>query len=308
MMKVGSLFAGIGGIDIAFAQAKHKTVWANEFDKDACKTYRCNFPNVNLLEEDIRKVDFDKLDDIDIITAGFPCQPFSVCGKQRGFDDDRGNLFFEIMRAVDIKKPKIIFLENVANLVNHDNGKTFEVIKDELTRRKYHIKTLVADAVDYGFPQHRTRTYILAFKSIVRYRNYNFPEKCEIEQSLFDIIDKEADIPEDYYLQPGSRDYEKIKKAMTDRNQIYRFSDFGVQSGKDGLSFTLKANMGTWYNRVPIIRDDYGIRKLTPKECLALMGFPKEFTFPDIPENSKYKQAGNSVIVPMVKQIAARLK
>ncbi len=307
-MKVGSLFAGIGGIDIAFAQAKHKIIWANEFDKDACKTYRHNSPDVPLIEEDIRKVEFDSLENVDIITAGFPCQPFSVCGKKEGFDDDRGNLFFEIMRAVDSKKPKVIFLENVANLTEHDNGRTFNVIHNELSERGYYIRYLVADAVDYGFPQHRTRTYIVAFKSKVKSGKFKFPEKCESEKSLFDIIDREADIPEEYYLQPGSRDYEKIKKAMTDKNQIYRFSDFGVQAGKDGISFTLKANMGTWYNRVPIIRDDYGIRRITSEECLALMGFPKEFTFPDIPEKSKYKQAGNTVIVPVIRRIAKQIK
>ncbi|MCR5523897.1 MAG: DNA (cytosine-5-)-methyltransferase [Clostridia bacterium] len=308
-MIVGSLFSGIGGIDIAFAQAKHKIIWANEYDKDACKTYQYNIPDVNLIEEDIRKVDFSLLEDVDIITAGFPCQPFSVCGKQKGFDDDRGNLFFEIMRAVDSKKPKIIFLENVANLTEHDNGRTFNVIHNELSERGYYIRYLVADAVDYGFPQHRTRTYIVAFDKKATSDKFTFPEKCESEKTLFDIIDREADIPEEYYLQPGSRDYEKIKIAMTDRNQIYRFSDFGVQSGKDGISFTLKANMGTWYNRVPIIRDDYGIRRITPEECLALMGFPKEFSFPDdVPEKSKYTQAGNTVVVPVVKSIIKNIK
>ena len=308
-MKVGSLFAGIGGIDLAFAQAKHNIVWANEFDKDACKTYRHNFPDVNLIEEDIRKVDFNTHEDVDLITAGFPCQPFSVCGKQKGFDDDRGNLFFEIMRAVDSKKPKVVFLENVANLTEHDNGRTFNVIHNELSERGYYIRYLVADAVDYGFPQHRTRTYIVAFKSKVKSERFCFPEKCETVKSLFDLIDKDADVSEEYYLQPGSRDYEKIKKAMTDREQIYRFSDFGIQSGKNGVSFTLKANMGTWYNRVPIIRDNCGIRKITPDECLSLMGFPKEFSFPyDISQKNKYKQVGNSVIVPLVRQIAENIK
>ncbi|MBR4765449.1 MAG: DNA (cytosine-5-)-methyltransferase [Clostridia bacterium] len=308
-MIVGSLFAGIGGIDLAFAHTKHKIVWANEFDKDACKTYRHNFPETKLIEADIKKVDFSKLEKVSLIAAGFPCQPFSVCGKQKGFDDDRGNLFFEIMRAVDEIKPKVIFLENVANLTEHDNGRTFNVIHNEITERGYYIRYLVADAVDYGFPQHRTRTYIVAFKNKSAVEKFEFPEKSEIEKTLFDLIDKTSDVSEDLYLQPGSRDYEKIKKAMTDKNQIYRFSDFGVQSGKDGVSFTLKANMGTWYNRVPIIRDDYGIRKITPEECLALQGFPKGFSFPhDIPEKSKYKQAGNTVIVPIVKMIAKNIK
>ncbi|MCR5150578.1 MAG: DNA (cytosine-5-)-methyltransferase [Clostridiales bacterium] len=308
-MRVGSLFAGIGGIDLAFAQAKHKIVWANEYDKDACKTYRHNFPETKLIEEDIKKVDFSKLEKVNLIAAGFPCQPFSICGKQKGFDDDRGNLFFEIMRAVDEIKPKVIFLENVANLTEHDNGRTFNVIHNEITERGYYIRYLVADAVNYGFPQHRTRTYIVAFKNKSAAEKFEFPEKSEVKKTLFDLIDKTSDVSEDLYLLPGSKDYEKIKKAMTDKNQIYRFSDYGVQSGKDGVSFTLKANMGTWYNRVPIIRDDYGIRKITPEECLALQGFPKEFSLPDnIPEKSKYKQAGNTVVVPVVKAIAIQIR
>ena len=125
---VGSLFSGIGGIDLGFQQAGFNVVWANEIDKDACKTYRLNFPSTTLIENDIRTVDANSLPKVDIITAGFPCQSFSVCGNQKGFCDNRGNLFFEIMRIVDTVIPKIIFLENVANLVNHDNGRTFNTI------------------------------------------------------------------------------------------------------------------------------------------------------------------------------------
>lgn len=117
--KVCSLFAGIGGIDLAFQQAGFEIVWANEIDKDACKTYRYNFRDTVLTECDIRKVNADDIPNFDILTAGFPCQSFSVCGNKKGFSDERGNLFFEIMRIADVKKPKIIFLENVANLTEH---------------------------------------------------------------------------------------------------------------------------------------------------------------------------------------------
>lgn len=306
-MTVGSLFSGIGGIDLAFEQAGFKVTWANEFDKDACKTYRHNFPDTELYECDIRQLDFNTLGKVDIIAAGFPCQPFSVCGKQEGFKDNRGNLFFEIMRAVDCIHPDIIFLENVANLTEHDKGKTFNVIHNELTEREYYIRYLIADACDYGVPQHRTRTYIIAFRDFEKCNGYKFPEKTKLKAHIFDIIDKTKPAPPEYYLSENSTQYARMDKAIRDADQIYRFSDYGIQSSKDGISFTLKANMGTWHDRVPIIRDDYGIRTVTPEECLALMGFSSTFDFPDIPMKSKYKQCGNSVIVPLVRDILRAL-
>lgn len=242
-MKVGSLFAGIGGIDLGFQQAGFDILWANEIDRDACKTYKLNFPETKLFEGDLRKLDAAKLENVDIITAGFPCQPFSVCGNQKGFGDDRGNLFFEIMRIADAIEPKIIFLENVANLVEHDKGRTFNVIHNELVSRGYYLRYLVADACDYGIPQHRTRTYILAFRDVERCESYRFPEMVKLEKRVFDIIDKSVKADDSYYLSENSPKHNKMAKAITDDNQIYRFSDYGIQSGKDGICFTLKANM-----------------------------------------------------------------
>ena len=176
-MRVCSLFCGIGGIDLAFTQAGHEIVWANDIDKYACMTYRHNFPDTVLVEGDIRNIDKYDIPDFDILAAGFPCQPFSVCGKQKGFSDERGNLFFEIGKVIDAKRPSIVFLENVANLIEHDHGKTFNVIHNELAGRGYFIRYLVADACDYGIPQHRTRTYIVAFSDRIACENFTFPEK-----------------------------------------------------------------------------------------------------------------------------------
>ena len=124
-MRVCSLFSGIGGIDLGFQQAGFDIVWANEFDKDAATTYRHNFGSEHLVEKDIRKVDVSEIPDFDVLVAGFPCQPFSIMGFRKGFNDPRGNLFFEIARIAEAKKPKVIFLENVANLLEHDDGKSF---------------------------------------------------------------------------------------------------------------------------------------------------------------------------------------
>ena len=307
-MKIGSLFAGIGGIDLGFEQAGFEIAWANEIDKDACNTYRHNFPNIVLVEDDIRNINLDTIPDFDILTAGFPCQSFSVCGNRKGFADERGNLFFEIMRIADKKKPEIIFLENVANLTEHDNGKTFNRIHNELSERNYYIRYIIADACDYEIPQHRTRTYIVAFKNFEMCNRFRFPEEQPLKKHIFDIIDRSKKADERFYIDENSSQYRKLKKAITDENQIYRFSDYGIQKSKDGISFTLKANMGTWYNRVPIIKDDFGIRTITPKESLALQGFPASFDFPNISMKSMYKQCGNTVVVPIVYEIANRIK
>lgn len=306
-LKVCSLFAGIGGIDLAFEQAGFEIIWANEFDKDTCKTYRLNFPNTRLSECDIREVNTSDIPDFDVLTAGFPCQSFSVCGNKKGFSDERGNLFFEIMRIADEKKPRIIFLENVANLTEHDNGKTFNRIHNELSDRDYYIRYIIADACNYGIPQHRTRTYIVAFKDFEMCNRFTFPKERSLKKHIFDVIDRSLKADDEFYLKEDSVPYKRMKAAITDENQIYRFSDYGIQKSKGSISFTLKANMGTWYNRVPIIKDDFGIRTITPKECLALQGFPESFCFPDIALKSMYKQSGNTVVVPIVRETAIQI-
>lgn len=306
-LKTVSLFSGIGGIDLAFEQAGFNIIWANEIDNYTCETYRYNFFNTVLTEGDIRNIKAESIPDCDILIAGFPCQSFSVCGNRKGFGDERGSLFFEIMRIVDKKKPKIIFLENVSNLTEHDNGKTFNRIHNELSERDYIIRYLIADACDYGIPQHRTRTYIVAFKDYRMCDKFNFPKEQILNKRIFNIIDRSVKEDGKFYLDENTVQYKKMKNAITDENQIYRFSDYGIQKSKDGISFTLKANMGTWYNRVPIIQDRFGIRMITPKECLALQGFPLSFRLPDIPMKSLYKQCGNTVVVPLVKQIAKQI-
>lgn len=304
-MRVCSLFCGIGGIDLAFEQAGHEIVWANDNDKYACMTYRHNFPKVNLVETDIRTVDKQSIPDCDIVAAGFPCQPFSVCGMQKGFYDERGNLFFEVGKVIDAKQPKSVFLENVANLTEHDNGKTFNVIHNELAGRGYYIRYIIADACDYGIPQHRTRTYIVAFKDKMACDAFRFPEKVPLEKRITDIIDTSVKVDDRYYYSPDNPKYDRLQKAIIDNKHLYRFSDWGIQSSKDGIAFTLKANMGTYPNRVPIIKDNFGIRSITPAECLALQGFPSTLTFPDtVPIREQYKQAGNTVCLPIIRQIA----
>ena len=308
-MKVGSLFSGIGGIDIAFQQAGFEIVWANEFDRDAAKTYRHNFGGDYLVERDIKGVRTEDIPNFDVLVAGFPCQPFSIAGKQKGFEDPRGNLFFEIARIVEVKRPSVIFLENVANLLEHDDGKTFLTIYNSLVPFGYTFKYRVMDAIEYSnIPQHRTRIYIVAFLDWEKCDRFVFPEKIKLETRLNDILVRSLKHDSCYYYTDNSIYYEDLLNIATDKRAMYKIYDSGVSKKAHYTCPTLTANMGTFPDRVPVIKDDYGIRKITPYECLALQGFPKEYRFPKIPMASAYKQCGNSVVVPVIRRIAEKIK
>ncbi len=307
MFKVGSLFSGIGGIDLGFEQAGFEIAWANEIDSAACKTYRHNFPNATLIEDDIRNINSDDLSDIDVLVAGFPCQPFSVMGYQKGFKDTRGNLFFELARFIDTKMPRIIFLENVQNLMEHDNGKTFLVIYSTLAQFGYAVKYKVINATDVNIPQNRARLFIVAFRDIEDCDRFAFPESMPLEATIDDVIDRSIKHDDIYYYGSESRYFKTLNAKIVDKTGIYRIDDSGVATRKWEICPTLKANMGTYHDRVPIIRDDFGIRKLTPMECLALQGFPKEYIFKGVSLENAYKQCGNTVCVPIIRRIAEKL-
>jgi len=177
-MRVGSMFAGIGGICLAFKRAGADIVWANEVDRFACMTYRRNFGSDYLIEGDIRGINADSVPDIDVLTAGFPCQSFSVMGNQKGFSDPRGTMYFEILRVIDSKRPQAVFLENVKNLVQHDNGRTFLTIYNTLAERGYGVKYRVMGANTHAdIPQYRDRIFIVAFLDFDRLGRFQFPDE-----------------------------------------------------------------------------------------------------------------------------------
>lgn len=306
--KVASLFAGIGGICYGFKQAGAQIVWANEIDKDACKTYRHNFGDKYLVEGDIKEVDPKTIPDIDILNGGFPCQAFSVAGYRKGFDDERGNLFFEITRILEVKKPKAILLENVKNLEGHDHGNTFKVIKEQLELLGYHVHKAVLNTMEYGnVPQNRERIYIVGFLSKEAYDKFTYPKEIPLTKNIHDIIDVTDKKPLGLYYE-NSKYYPELVKTMTRKDTVYQWRRVYCRENKSNVCPTLTANMGTGGHNVPLILDDFGIRKLTPEECVGFQGFPKEFSFPnDICNASKYKQAGNSVSVPVIKRIAENM-
>lgn len=300
------MFAGIGGIDLAFKQAGCEIVWANESDKYACKTYRLNFSQEKLIEEDIRKINVDDIPKFDILTAGFPCQAFSSVGLMKGFEDPRGNLFFEIMRVVKKVKPRVIFLENVANLLKHDEGRTFKVIKEMLESYKYKVTYQVMNAKEYGnLPQQRNRIYIVAFRFKKNLNKFKYPDKIELTRTAFDLYDKNKQ--DDKYYMDGHRMWNRMMEYMTEKNRVYRFTDWGLSRGREGICPTLLAAMGSRFERIPFFYDNYSVRLMTPRECARMQGFPEEYILPDINEKQVYKQLGNTVAVPVVYRIAQNI-
>jgi|TARA_B110000467_G_C18320196_1_gene484591 DNA (cytosine-5)-methyltransferase 1 len=312
---VGSLFAGIGGICLGFKQANYKILWANEIDQKACETYAFNFPDHKLYCEDIHSLkNPKKLGKVDIITSGFPCQAFSVAGYRKGFHDPRGNLFFETARFIKEIQPKAFLLENVKNLKGHDKGNTFKVIEQVITEDLgYSFIPFTLNAKDYGdTPQTRERIYMVGFKGESKSpkictNNFKELEKIPLKKGIKDAINRSKQ-NEKYYYQKEHQYYPQLKKEIRSENTVYQWRRVYVRENKSNLCPTLTANMGTGGHNVPLIKDKYGIRKLTPSECAAFQGFPKEFQFPEDMANSHcYKQAGNSVVVPVIKRIAEEI-
>jgi len=302
------MFCGIGGICLGFKQAGADLVWANEIDKYACVTYRNNFGDGFLTEGDIRKIDLDSIPNFDILTAGFPCQPFSVMGNQQGFADPRGTMYYEILRVIDKIKPQIVFLENVKNLVQHDTGRTFITIYNTLAERGYGVKYSVQGAHTHAnIPQIRDRIFIAAFLDHEKLEKFSFPDEIPLTKKISDVINFNNTANENFYYRESNKYYKTLNNRMTDKYAIYRIDDSGVAKRAWKICPTLKANMGTYPDRVPLIHDTSGIRKLTPSNCLALQGFPEEYLFPKIPVDEIYKQLGNTVCVPVIRRIARRL-
>lgn len=310
MYTLAGLFGGVGGIELGFEQAGFNVIWANEFDKNAAVTYKENH-NHELLVDDIHNVSPEQLPNIDILTGGFPCQAFSIAGYRKGFEDDRGNLFFEVLRLIESKHPRVVFLENVKNLVSHDGGNTFKVIKEALESFGYHVKDKVLNGSEYGnIPQNRERIYIVAFADIKDYEKFEFPAPTQLTKRLADVINFEEKVDDKFYYKPEKCVfYSQLEEAITSKETIYQWRRKYVRENKSGVCPTLTANMGTGGHNVPLIFTDFGIRKLTPKECFNLQGFPEDFKLPEKLANSHlYKQAGNSVVVPVVQRIAENIK
>ena len=306
-LNMAGLFAGVGGIELGFKQAGFTPVLANEIDKYAGVTYSLNHSHPLILR-DIHELETKEIPRIDVLTGGFPCQAFSVAGYRKGFKDPRGNVFWEIVRILDEKKPSIVFLENVKNLTGHDGGKTFEVVLNALQELGYHVSYKVMNAAQYTkVPQNRERIYIVGFRKKQDFSKFEFPAELNATLDLADFIDFESKVDDTFYYKDKYMSKE-LEKNITSRDTVYQWRRQYVRENKSGLCPTLTANMGTGGHNVPLVLTKHGIRKLTPRECFNLMGFPKSFKLPGGLANSQlYKQAGNAVVVPVIQRIATQI-
>lgn len=304
------LFAGIGGFRVAMQECGGVCVFSSEWDKDAKKTYLHNFGEVPFGDITTEQTKSLIPDDFDVLCAGFPCQAFSVAGYRRGFDDTRGTLFFDVAEIVSRKRPKVILLENVKNLKTHDNGKTYQVIESTLHELGYTVFSKVMNAMEYAnIPQNRERIIIVGFDpaQVPEYADFSFPEKESLSLTIQDCIDVNERTPKLYYDSRMSH-FDEIKSAMTSKDTIYQWRRQYVRENKSNVCPTLTANMGTGGHNVPLILTDDGIRKLSPKECLNFQGFPADYIFPaNISNSAKYKQAGNSIVVPLMIKICRKI-
>lgn len=321
MYKAIDLFAGIGGIRLGFDQAfqnEIKTVFVSEWDDKAVETYRANFnSNVNIVG-DITTVDEKNIPEHDILLAGFPCQAFSLAGRKKGFEDARGTLFFDVARIVKYHKPKVVFCENVKNLVNHDRGRTFKIIKNILEELGYRVFYKVLNSKDFGVPQNRERIYIVAFRTDIAPLSFSFPDSSGTSTFIKDIIE-EHEVSSKYYL---STTYLESLRRHKERH-MSKGNGFGyeIRDNDSVAGAIVCGGMGrernlivdnrlTDFKPVTHIKGEVNkefIRKMTPREWARLQGFPDKFKFV-VADTHLYKQFGNSVTVPVIKAIAEKIK
>ena len=299
-VNIVSLFSGIGGLDKGFINQGFNVIWANDFDKYAVQTYQANY-NHHIELGDINLIPFDSIPDFDILIGGFPCQPFSMMGAQRGFEDTRGTLFFRIAEILNNKienghRPRAIVLENVRSLRTHDNGRTFATIKRILEDMGYKFFANVLNSADYGIPQTRNRTYIVCFAN--QNAEFDFPEPVNLDMTLQDLLEQNVD--KKYFLS------EKILPTILSNGT-------GGYVGKSEIDLKIARPLcATMAKMHRACQDNYvtqngHVRRLTPRECARLQGFDDDFIIP-VSNSQAYKQFGNAVTVNVSDAVAREVR
>jgi len=303
------LFAGMGGFRLALESLGAKCVYSDEWDKSAGEVYEDNFGD--LPDGDITKVDERSIPDHDILCAGFPCQAFSIIGKQRGFEDSRGTLFFDVARIVREKRPKVVFLENVKNFATHDGGKTLEVVRTTMQELGYSFYQRVLNSVDYGVPQKRERIYMVCFRDDLGVTDFSFPKKIKLTRHVEDVL---------------LRDEKAVKHLYVDRPDTYlssisddKYSSKPIRLGivnkggqgeriysTKGIAITLSAYGGGVFAKTGGYMINGRFRRLHQRECARLMGYPDTYRLAGNAAQA-YKQLGNSVVVDVLQYIACEI-
>ena len=300
-MRILSLFSGCGGLDKGFVDAGYDVVWANDFDKYAVQTYQANFGD-HIVMGDINKIEITDLPAFDMLIGGFPCQPFSMMGEERGFEDARGTLFFRIAEILKYKieqneKPRVVVLENVRSLKTHNKGKTFKTILSILENDLgYKVFYDILNTADYGIPQTRNRTYIVCFANEAA--DFSFPEKMPLNSTLQDLL--ETDVDDKYFLSDKI-----LPTILSDGTGGYKAkSEIDLKIARPLCATMAKMHRACQDNYVT---QNGRVRRLTPRECARLQGFNDEFVIP-VSDSQAYKQFGNAVTVNVSRAVAQAVR
>ena len=308
-MSFIDLFAGLGGFRIALESLGADCVYSNEWDKPAQKVYAANFGETP--EGDITQVDERNIPEHDILCAGFPCQAFSISGKQRGFEDSRGTLFFDVARIVREKNPAIVFMENVKNFATHDNGHTLEVVSGTMRELGYSFFYRVLNAVDYGVPQKRERIYMVCFRNDLGIDTFEFPKPFPLTRHVEDFLLNDESMVKNLYV---TRSDMYLSDTQDDQysNKSIRLGTVNkggqgerIYSTK-GIAITLSAYGGGAFAKTGGYLINGKTRRLHPRECARIMGYPESYIICDN-LNQAYKQFGNSVVIDVLQYIAIEI-
>ena len=310
-LKFIDLFAGTGAFSFALEKNnKFECVFTNDMIECSKKIYELNNPKNKFTLKDLNKINVEDIPKHDILCGGFPCQPFSIAGDKKGFNDKRANVFWKIVEILEKHTPEIIILENVKNLKSHDKGKTYKIIENKLHEIGYYIKTSILDTNKItNIPHHRERIYIVGFRDKNKYDKFNFDFPEKEQGKICDMLDESVD--DKYYYTDRFKVFDEIEKGIIkhiSENVLYQYRRFYIRENKSNCCPTLTANMGSGGHNVPLLKDNNGIRKLTPRECFNLQGFPVDYKLPDVCDSSLYKLAGNAVSIPVVDLIVNKLE
>jgi DNA (cytosine-5)-methyltransferase 1 len=295
------LFAGIGGIRIAFESQGGRCVFTSEWDKFSQKTYSANF--IDFPRGDLTQISELDIPNHDVLLAGFPCQPFSQAGLKRGFDDIRGTLFFDIVRILKAKKPKMVLLENVKGFASHDKGNTFKVVCKNLEKLGYEVHSQVLNAKDFGVPQNRERIYIVGIdRTRTLKAPFDFPTPPKSPISVGKILEKRVD--EKYTI--SNKLWAGHKRRLKEHREKGNGFGYSLFNSDSPYTSTISARYYKDGSEILIEQAGKNPRKITPREAARLQGFPDSFVIP-VSDAQAYRQFGNSVAVPVVTAIAVQM-